>query len=240
MTVGMKPHARRNWLKAVRALMQFAVSIGLIGADPTTGIKVKVPKSDGHRTWGETEIDRFRGGGHALGTRPRLAFELLLCTVQRRGDVIRLGPQHIRDGLLCVRQNKTGANLTLPVLPELQAALDAAPSGHLTFLTTARGTPFSGHAFSDWFRQACNAAGLRGFTAHGLRKAGCRRLAEAGATTSEIAAWSGHKTLGEVARYTRAADQTSMAHRAAGKLRRGAGADENETKTAPLHPVIRR
>jgi integrase len=51
-------------------------------------------------------------------------------------------------------------------------------------------------------------------TAHGLRKAGCRRLAEAGCSASEIAAWSGHKKLGEVSRYTKAADQERMARNA--------------------------
>ena len=198
--------------------MQFAVSIGMIDSDPSTGVKAKVPKSDGHRPWGEIEINRFREL-HPLGTRARLAFELLLCTVQRRGDIVRLGPQHIRDGLLYVRQNKTGESLTLPVLPELQITLDATPSGHLTFLTTARGTPFSGHAFSDWFRQVCDAAGLRGFSAHGLRKSGCRRLAEAGCTAHEIAAWSGQKTLSMVAHYTRSVDQAAMARAAAIKLR---------------------
>ena len=49
---------------------------------------------------------------------------------------------------------------------------------------------------------------------HGLRKAACRRLAEAGCRTNEIAAISGHVTLKEVARYTRAVDQEKMARNA--------------------------
>ena len=131
---GKKPHPRRNWLRAVRPMMQFAVSIGMIAVDPTRDIKTSVKtKGDGFRPWGEEEIAAFRQH-HAIGTRARLAFELLLCTVQRRGDVIRMGPQHLRDGLLHVHQQKTGEKLKLPILPELQAALDAAPSGHLTFL----------------------------------------------------------------------------------------------------------
>ena len=98
--------------------------------------------------------------------------------MQRRGDVARLGPQHIRNGVLCVRQRKTGAVLTLPILPELQDALDVTPCGHLTFMTTVHGQPFEAHNFGTWFARACADAGLRGFSAHGLRKAGCRRLAE--------------------------------------------------------------
>jgi integrase len=216
---GKKPYPRRNWLKAVRPMMQFAVSIGMIAVDPTRDIKTSVKtKGDGFRPWGEEEIAAFRQH-HAIGSRARLAFELLLCTVQRRGDVIRMGPQHLRDGLLHVHQQKTGERLGLPVLPELQAALDAAPSGHLTFLVTAHGKPFTAAGFGNWFHDVSNEAGLSGFSAHGLRKAGCRRLAEAGCTPSEIAAWSGHRTLGEVSRYTRAADQAAMARAAAAKLR---------------------
>ena len=47
--------------------------------------------------------------------------------------------------------------------------------------------------------------------AHGLRKAACRRLAEAGCSANVIASISGHTTLTEVARYTKAADQERMA-----------------------------
>jgi integrase len=214
-----KPYPQRNWLKALRPMMQFAVSIGMIAVDPTESLKVSVRTGgDGFQAWGDDEIAAFRRH-HALGTRARLAFELLICTVQRRGDVIRMGPQHVRGGLLHVRQSKTSTKLALPILPELEDALDAAPSGHLTFLTTAYGKPFSAAGFGNWFRDVCNEAGLSGFSAHKLRKAGCRRLAEAGCTASEIAAWSGHRTLGEVARYTRAADQVAMARAATIKLR---------------------
>jgi integrase len=73
--------------------------------------------------------------------------------------------------------------------------------------------------FRDW----CNEAGLEGLSSHGLRKAACRRLAEAGATEKQIAAISGHKSLNEVARYTRAADQERLARDAMRKLVEDAG-----------------
>jgi hypothetical protein len=42
-------HAKRNWLKAIRAMMRFAVSVGMRADDPTEGIKnAKLPRSDGH------------------------------------------------------------------------------------------------------------------------------------------------------------------------------------------------
>jgi integrase len=66
-----------------------------------------------------------------------------------------------------------------------------------------------------WFRAACDQAGLaKGCSVHGIRKAACRRLAEAGCSANVIASISGHKTLKEVARYTAAADQERLADQA--------------------------
>jgi integrase len=212
-----KPHARKSWLKALRGLKKYAVQIGMIAADPTRDIRIaRPPKSEGHKTWGELEIAAFRAK-HPLGSRARLALELLLNTGQRRGDVARMGRQHIHGGKLSVRQSKTGVSLKIPVRPELAEAIDAAPSEHLTFLTTSQGKPFAVAGFGNWFREQCDAAGLQGFSAHGLRKAACRRLAEAGCSEKQIAAISGHRTLGEIARCTRAADQEALAEAAMAK-----------------------
>jgi integrase len=190
---GRPPFAKRNWLRALRPLMQFAVSINMITDDPTRDIKVKVPrKGEGFRVWGEEQIAAFREH-HRLGTRARLALELLLNTTQRRSDVVRMGSQHIRNGLLNVRQQKTGAPLQLPIFPELQEAVNAMPSKGMTFLVTASGKPFSPAGFTNWFRDVCSEAGLRGFSAHGLRKASMTRFAEAGCSVHEIAAFSGHR-----------------------------------------------
>jgi integrase len=106
----------------------------------------------------------------------------------------------------------------IPVHPELAAVLEATPSDHLTFLTTATGKPFSAARFTNWFRDMCNEAGLpKGTSAHGLGKAACRRLAEAGCSANVIAAISGHATLREVQRYTAAADQARMGDRHDGR-----------------------
>jgi integrase len=176
------------------------------------GIKLKAIKSDGHHTWSEGEIAQYEAH-HAIGTKARLA--LALYTAQRRGDVIRMGRQHLRDGVLSVRQEKTGTSLSIPVHSELQAILDATPSKHLTLLTIKTGKAYSGNDFSEQFRVWCDAAGLpKVCTFHGLRKAACRRLAEAGCTTHEIAAISGHLTLKEIERYTKAADQLRLAQSA--------------------------
>jgi integrase len=217
MLKSMKPFQARNWLKAIRGLMAFCMAEKFIAADPTRDIKLAKAKSAGFHTWTEDEIAAFEAH-HPIGGKTRLALALLLYTAQRRGDVIRMGRQHIRDGVLHVKQEKTGAQLAIPVHSDLKAILDATPSEHLTFIVGERGRPMTPTFFSRWFRGQCDAAGLeQRCTAHGLRKAACRRLAEAGCSANEIAAISGHTTLAEVSRYTRAVDQAKMARNAMAK-----------------------
>ena len=153
----MRPFAARSWLKAIRHVMQFAVSVGLRKDDPTQGIKLPNVKTDGIYTWTEQDIETYEAC-HAVGTKARLAFALLLYTAQRRSDVVRMGRQHIRDGSLQVRQDKTGAVLEIPVHPKLKETIDATPGKHLTFLTTKTGKSYSGNDFSDQFRAWCDKA----------------------------------------------------------------------------------
>ncbi len=215
----LRPYAQRSMLKTLRALASFAIGEGLIDTDPTAGVKLaRVKDTGGFTAWDEAEIAQFRAA-HRLGSRARLALELLYGTMQRRGDVVRLGRQHIRDGVLSIRQHKTGTQVDLPVLPELQTAIEAMPRAGLTFLTTETGKPFTAAGFGNWFRDQCNAAGLKHLSAHGLRKAGAVRLAEAGASAAEIMAWGGWKTLSEVQRYTEAASRKRLAQQAADKIK---------------------
>ncbi len=205
-----KRFAARHWLMAIRALMKYAVEIGLREDNPAAGVKLPNLKTDGYHSWTEAEIAQFQAY-HGLVTRARLALTLLLYTGQRRGDVIRMGRQHIRDGIMHVRQQKTGIELAIPIHGTLASTIAEAPADHLTFLTTRNGKPFSPAGFGNYFRDCCNEAGLSHCSAHGLRKAAARRLAEAGCTMHEIAAITGHASLSEVQRYTKAADQKRLA-----------------------------
>jgi integrase len=208
------PHAARSWLVTLRSLCQFALKRGWVRADPTANIKLRAIKGSGFHTWTDDEIAQFEAH-YPIASKPRLALALLLYTAQRRSDVVRMGRQHIRDGVLTLKQQKTGITLAIPVHPHLQAVLDATPSAHLTFLVTATGKPYGGNAFSEQFRNWCNAAALpKRCTAHGLRKAACRRLAEHGCSANEIMAISGHTTMKEIVRYTVAADQARLARNA--------------------------
>ena len=57
----------------------------------------------------------------------------------------------------------------------------------------------------------CREAGLSDCSAHRLRKASARRLAEWGATTEQIKAWCGWRTAKEADRYLREVNQRKLA-----------------------------
>jgi integrase len=217
-----QPGAANALRMALRVMMRHAVEIGLRADDPTREVRAIRIRTEGHHSWTDEEIAQFERH-HPIGSRARLALALLLYTGQRRGDVIRMGAQHIRNGALHVKQEKTGAELAIPLHPALAAIIAAAPRDHLTFVTTRLGGPFQGSAFSRWFREACDEAGLPHCSAHGLRKAAARRLAEAGCTAHEIGAITGHASLTELVRYTRAVDQRRLAEAAMTKTRTSTG-----------------
>lgn len=189
-----------------------------------------------HGTWEEHQIDLFLEH-HKPGTRAHLAFCLLLYSGQRRSDVVRMGRQHVRDGLLTIIQQKTGQEVSIPVHPVLAAAIEAVPRDNLTYLTTAQGKPFTPPGFTNWFRdmvQEVKGLPSGGLSPHGLRKAICRRLAEAGCSPHEIMAISGHKSLKEVTRYTAKASRVRMAHAAMAAI---GGSKEEQTTVKPAAEV---
>jgi integrase/recombinase XerD len=233
---GRKPFAQKNWLKALRGLMLFAVAENYRGDDPTAGVKAARPavRSRGHMTWGAEQIAAYRNT-HALGSMARLALELLLNVAARRGDAHILGLQHMKDGKITWRPSKTtrttGRVLSIPVLPDLQAALDAMPArdSSLAFLLNDHGKPFAsatafGNKFADWCRAAglkpalCDDGRMRNYRSHGLRKAACKALAHAGCTGPEIMAVSGHSSLAQVQVYINDVEQDRMAEAAITKL----------------------
>jgi len=213
--------AQANALRNVlRKLLQHGFERGWRSDNPIRDVKRLRYKKKPYRTWSEDDIAAFVAHW-PRGSRARLALELLLHTGQRRSDVIRMGPQHVTNGLMVVRQQKTGTELEIPLHPDLCAELVEAPKGHLAFLVTEQGRrPFaSGGAFYNWFVECAEKAGIApGLSPHGLRKATARRLAEAGCTPHQIAAITGHQSLKEVERYTRAADQKRLAAAAVVRL----------------------
>jgi integrase len=204
------PHAANNRLKAVRLVFAWAMESEHVSANPARDVALIRAPSDGHHTWTLEELDRFERC-HAIGTKARLALDLLMYTGARRSDVVRLGKQHVRDGWLRFTQVKTKTTVELPILPALQRTLDTSPTGDLTFLVTEQGKSFTAAGFGNKFRDWCNEAGLTRCSAHGLRKAAATRAAENGATASQLMAMFGWLNLSEAERYTKAAERKRLA-----------------------------
>jgi integrase len=218
-----KPDSANGLRKALRAMMAHALAIGLRSDDPTQGIKaIKRKSKSGFHRWDEAEIAEFEAR-HPIGTKARLALALGLYTGQARQDVIAMGPQHIKsEELHWIRkktESTTALDLQIPVHPVLRSIIEATPSGHLTFLVTEFGKPFTAAGFGNWFREQCDMANLRHCTFHGLRKAASVRLAESGCTPHEIAAITGHASLKEIVRYTATVDRKRLAASAMEKMK---------------------
>ncbi len=224
-------YTRRHWFKAIRGLMKAAVP-SMLKVNPTDGIVApKLPRTKGHHTWTDAEIEQYRAHW-PLGTPQRLVMEFALEAVSRRCEVVRLGPQHVRNGWIRIERSHGSADVELPLTPELQAACEAMPKGHLTYLVSQAGKSRSPAGLGNDFRKWATEAGLPAHCRlHGLKKGGMRRLAEAGNTSHELMGISGHKTMAMVELYTKEADRKKLA--AQGIAKKVAGQTENAVCANP-------
>lgn len=226
-----KPDSANGLRKALREMMKVAVKLEWRKDDPTQGVKkIKPKKKGGSHRWTDAEIAQFENR-HPIGSKARLAMALGLFTGQARQDVIAMGEQYIGtetddegreyEALHWVRlktEDSTGLALVIPVHPTLREVIDATPSGHLMFLVTEFGQPFTPAGFGNWFRDRCTEAGLKHCSFHGLRKAAATRLIDMGCDVVEAASITGHATLKELQRYIEERDRRKAARRAIGKL----------------------
>jgi integrase len=191
-----------------RRLMSYSVDIGMRVDNPLA--RMPRYKTGIVHTWSDEELAVYEARW-PLGTRERLAYALLLYTGQRGGDVVRMIRSDIKGGVINVTQEKTGTELSISVHPAIDRAIKAGPANGVHLIGDRNGAPISRRTLSLLIKGAAQSAGLAPrCKAHGLRKAIMRRLAEHGAATKELQAVSGHKTLGEIERYTVAASQARL------------------------------
>jgi integrase len=210
------PGAATGFIRAASALFTWAVDREWIDNTPVTRIKA-LPK--GHLpTW---TADQVRTALAKLPEHLRRAVVLALHTGQRRGDLVAMRWDHYDGRTLRFTQQKTGRAMVLAVSPELHAELEAWRQTRqtLTLLHDAQGQPWVAQRLTERLKRALTIHGLPGLGIHGIRKHVAATLADRGATTHEIAAITGHRTLGMVALYTAQADQERLAKRAGNRLR---------------------
>lgn len=213
------PSQAKNFISTMRGLFAWAVDAELVAVDPTVGVKrPRKAKSEGFPVWTDDDIAQYERRW-PRGTRERVMLDVFLYTGLRRGDAAVVGKQHVRDGSIQIDTEKTGMRVTIPILAELQATLDAGPVGDLAFIATSAGDPMTKESLGNAFRDACRAAGIKK-SAHGLRKAAATNAANRGATVAELEAifgWAGGQMA---ALYTRSANRQKLSTGAADKLAR--------------------
>ena len=209
----------RNFLDAMRGLFRWALDAQHVKVDPTAGVKNPPrKKGPGFKMWTEEEMAAYERRW-PIGTHQRVWLDVLAYTGLRRGDAVRVGRQHVRDGVATLKAEKGGfiVTMTLPILPVLARTLEAGPCGDLTFIVGANGKPLTKESFGNMFKDACHAAGVRG-SAHGVRKIAATRAAENGATVAELEAIFGWHGGTMASHYTREADRVRLAKEAMHKL----------------------
>lgn len=222
------PAAANNLRKVLSRLHRHAIKLGWRNDNPVEATDT-FRMGPGFHAWTEAEIDAF-DACWPMGTRERLAKELLLATAQRRSDVLTIGPANRIGDDLILHHSKNDSDTRVPMGPDLIEALRSYPGGATAYLETQYRQPFTSTGFYNWFKRACVKAGIPHCSPHGLRKATSRRLAESGATTLEGRAVTGHKTDREFARYAESANRHLMAGKAMANLHK------RFAKTTPKTP----
>lgn len=117
---------------------------------------------------------------------------LALHTGQRQGDLLRLAWGNYDDGLISLRQGKTGRKVEIPCTSALKHMLDSIERTTAVVLTTKTGRPWTARYFKAQWEAASKKAGITELHFHDLRGTAVTMLAEAGCTTPQIAAITGH------------------------------------------------
>jgi integrase len=146
------------------------------------------------KVWTDAQIAAFKAAAS-----PEIAFamDLGFWTLQRQGDLLEL-PWSAYDGdVITLKQNKTGAEVVVPVAGPLKKVLDAMPRKSPIMLVNQSGIPWSDDGFRVMWAKTCHKAGVAnsrsgGVTFHDLRGTGASRMGQAGCTTIEIASITGH------------------------------------------------
>lgn len=207
------PAQANIFLKTMRIILDFALEANMVEFNPAVGIKSLKQNAEGFHTWTVDEVEAYEAR-HPVGTKARLALDLMLYTGLRRADIVTIGRRHIDGDVLSIQPMKTKRTsavfVTIRVLPALAASIAATTDrGERAFLVTEFNKPFTSNGFGNWFRKRCDEAGVPG-SAHGLRKAAATRCAENGATAHELMAMFGWTTVKEAERYTRAAERRKL------------------------------
>jgi integrase len=198
----------------MRCLYAWAKEVGFVKVDPAAKVKYPTLKSgEGFPIWTDVDVAAYEKRW-PVGTKERVWFDVLSYTGLRRGDAVRLGKQHVRDGEAVITTEKSGGTIEviipLHLFPALTETLRVGPTGDLHFIVGANGKPMTKDSFGNAFHFACRAAGINK-SAHGLRKLAATRAAEAEANVWQLNAMFGWTGTKMASHYTQAFERRRAA-----------------------------
>jgi len=183
-----------NVIKVLGTLLKFAVDEGHLSVNPAAKLKLRA-QPPRQQVWSDDDLRAFSEAALAAGRRSVWLAVLLAASLgQRQGDILKLSWQQYTNGVVTLRQGKTGVLLSVPATDELREALDRTPRKSPTILISeVTKRPYQPDDFRHQFRRIAIAAGLENLQFLDLRRTAAVRLAEAGCSTPEISAITGHQ-----------------------------------------------
>lgn len=210
------PHYANYFVRVLRLLFEYAIDLDELpqGANPATGRLALKVVSKKPKPWPREMIDAARDA-RPHGDKTRLLFELLYCTGQRVGDVLKMKWTDLRGDAIDVTQGKTDAELLLPLTDDLRECLRRAERAGETILTArAKVTPWAYRGAADAMMKLRREIGAEEYNIHAIRHTVASEIAAGDGDDDEIMSVTGHTTKGMVAHYAGAARQKARAVKA--------------------------
>lgn len=211
------PAAANNLLRCLSVMLAWSVPRGWRGTNPCREIK-PLRGGEGYRPWDWETIEAVRS---ELRGDLWWVIALALYTGQRQGDVLAMRWDHIRDGLISVKQEKTAKRLMIPLHRDVRPLLASIPRRAVTVVTSSEGRPWTRDGFkASWNKHKPAILTERGLVFHGLRKSAVVMLLESGCTDAEVAAITG-QSREMIEHYARRVSQSKLAASAILKWEQG-------------------
>lgn len=136
-------------IRTLSSLLRWGVQKGYRSDNPCREIE-RLKEGDGWAPWPWEMIELVEK--HAPSWMWHAA-ALAVFTGQRQGDVLAMARSHIRNGLIEVRQEKTGRHLLIPAHQKLLKVLSGMNNNSVQILTNSRGLPWTTGGFrSSWVK----------------------------------------------------------------------------------------
>ncbi|MFD2207178.1 tyrosine-type recombinase/integrase [Kiloniella antarctica] len=214
-----KPSTANLIVSVISNLMRFAIDMEYRTDNPARGIK-KLETGE-YRPWTDDEFKRFLVGASKTLS---MSAALGLFTGQRVSDCLKMKWDDFADGLIFVKQQKTGIELHIPCHPILLKKLSSVPIEErgVYIVDRTKDKPYSRSHFTNLFIAHRSKIGLpKDLHFHGLRKSSAVALADAGCTERQIMSITGHSSVEMVSHYVKKLDQKRQAKQAMNKLAKG-------------------